>query len=179
MGWCESFGTTCPFRQSPTCHRIVVLYLIDTCILSYMEDPSSPFHEATLNALGGLRDADEVSLSILSLYELEYGITKAGRDLAPGIERAKRKALELYRILPLSQKGARIFAELKDGYRKTKKRQLSGKELDKHLARHTSDILIASTALDHAATVVSNDRIFIQLRRVSADLRIADWTKPG
>ena len=156
-----------------------VLYLIDTCILSYLEDPSSRFNRSTLAALARLDARDQVCLSILSLYELEYGIRKAGKELAPGIERAKRRALQLYRVLPLSRRGAKIFADLKDAYRHRKARELSGKELAKHLARHTSDFLIASTALDHRATVVSNDRIFTLLRQVSPQLAVADWTTPG
>ncbi|MCP3958287.1 MAG: type II toxin-antitoxin system VapC family toxin [bacterium] len=152
-----------------------MLYLLDTCILSYLEDPESEFNSATLAALEALTDDDDVCLSILSVYELEYGLEKA-TGLASEIEAAKRQALESYRLLPLSRRGARIFAELKSRYRRSQERRMAAKELTKHLSRHSVDLIIASSALEYDATVVSNDRIFSRLRDAWSELSVADWT---
>ena len=153
-----------------------MLYLLDTCILSYLEDPTSEFNSATLAALEALGEDDEVCLSILSVYELEYGLQQAAATLASEIDAAKREALESYRVLPLSRQGARIFADLKSSYRQFRKPQMAVKELAKHLARHTVDLIIASVAIEYGATVVSNDRIFPSLQSVRPALSIADWT---
>jgi len=79
-----------------------VLYLLDTCTLSYLEDPSSEFHTPTVEAVAALKADDEVCLSILTVYELEYGLKRAAGTLVSGIEAAKRDALEAFQILPLS-----------------------------------------------------------------------------
>lgn len=155
-----------------------MLYLLDTCILSYLEDPQSPFHKAVLAALATLAPEDDLCLSILSVYELEYGLKRAGKNLAREIEEAKRRALDFHRILPLTRQGAVIFADLKVRYREVQKKRMAGKELSKHLSRHTVDFVIASSAVEHRATVVSNDQIFSSLRQILPDLLISDWTTP-
>jgi predicted nucleic acid-binding protein len=47
-------------------------YLLDTNILSYLADRASPFHQAAHANLFLIADTDEVSLSVLSLYELHH-----------------------------------------------------------------------------------------------------------
>ena len=153
-----------------------MLYLLDTCTFSYLEDPESPYNESVLAALDSVDDEDDVCLSILSLYEIEYGLRRAGDTLGRELESAKRHALTLYRVLPLSRRGAMIFAELKNVYRGQMARQMAAKELTKHLSRHTVDLMIASSAIEHGGMVVSNDRIFKILQDTHPELSIADWT---
>jgi len=153
-----------------------VLYLLDTCTFSYAEDADSPFRERILAALRALDDEDDVCLSILSIYELEYGLKLAEGTLKSDLELAKRKALTMYRALPLTRKGASIFADLKSLYRRWQEPQMAVKELAKHLARHTVDLMIASTAIEHGGTVVSNDQIFTVLQGIVPELGVADWT---
>ena len=45
-------------------------YLLGTNALSYLIDTASPGHAAVRTRLAGLPDTDEVTLSVLSLYEL-------------------------------------------------------------------------------------------------------------
>ncbi len=153
-----------------------MLYLLDTCTFSYLEDPASPHNENVLAALRSLDDEDIVCLSILSIYEIEYGLKRAADTLAPELESAKRHALTLYQILPLSRQGAIIFASLKNAYRTLMKQQMAAKELTKHLSRHSVDLMIASLAVEHGGTVVSNDRIFKTLKDEIPALAVADWT---
>ncbi len=77
-----------------------MLYLLDTGTFSYLEDPESPYNENILVALQSLGEEDDVCLSILSIYEIEYGLKRAAGSLASELESAKRHALALYRILP-------------------------------------------------------------------------------
>lgn len=44
------------------------------------------------------------------------------------------------------------------------------------LQRHAIDCMIASTALDRGATLVSNDALFGRLAKLNPALRVADWT---
>ncbi len=154
-----------------------MLYILDTCTLSYLSDPQSEFHAATLAALRALVDEDEVCLSILSVYELEYGLKRAD-ELDTEIEKAKRQAFDFYRMLPLSHRGARVFADIKSRYRQYQETRMGSQELVKHLSRHTVDLIIASSAIEHGATVVSNDRIFERLQDVCPELSVTDWTVP-
>ncbi len=48
-------------------------YLIDTNILVYLETPSSPFHNSVKERFQQLYDEDQLYVSVLSLYELNYG----------------------------------------------------------------------------------------------------------
>ncbi len=59
-----------------------MLYLLDTCTFSYLEDPESVYNESVLAALQSLGEEDEVCLSILSIYEIEYGLKRAEDSLA-------------------------------------------------------------------------------------------------
>ncbi len=153
-----------------------MLYLLDTCTFSYLEDPESVYNESVLAALQSLGEEDEVCLSILSIYEIEYGLKRAEDSLASELENAKRHALSLYRTLPLSRQGATIFADLKCAYRARVEQQIEGKELTRHLSRHTVDLMIASLAIEHDGTVVSNDRIFRNLEEMIPGLAVTDWT---
>ncbi len=55
---------------------------------------------------------------------------------------------------------------------------MAAKELAKHLARHTVDLMIASSAIEHGGTVVSNDRIYQALQEIVPELEVTDWTAP-
>ncbi|WP_353740390.1 type II toxin-antitoxin system VapC family toxin [Candidatus Magnetobacterium casense] len=49
-------------------------YLLDTNIISYLDDPRSRFHKPVVNRLSSLCSDDTVYISILSFYELQYSI---------------------------------------------------------------------------------------------------------
>ncbi len=52
-------------------------YLLDTNTISELYDIDASHHSAILGHLGALTDKDRVCISILSLYELEYGWANA------------------------------------------------------------------------------------------------------
>ncbi|MCP4353396.1 MAG: type II toxin-antitoxin system VapC family toxin, partial [Desulfobacterales bacterium] len=49
-------------------------YILDTNIITYLHEQSSPFHNKVKNNLSSLCDDDKVYVSVFSLYEIEYGI---------------------------------------------------------------------------------------------------------
>ncbi len=49
-------------------------YILDTDIISYLWDTKSPHHQKIVDRLNSLKDDDIVGLSILSIYELTYGM---------------------------------------------------------------------------------------------------------
>ena len=50
-------------------------YLLDTNIISYLTDPNSPHKDKIENKLLSLSEDDIVSVSIITLYELSYGLS--------------------------------------------------------------------------------------------------------
>jgi predicted nucleic acid-binding protein len=147
-------------------------YLLDINIISYLADVESPFHERVRERFRRLGGDDVVTISILGLYELHYGISKAGEaDLAPGLLKTKRKVCASLPVVPLNQAGAEIFGKVKAQYQ-----QAYG--LGKNaLSRDTVDLLIASSALETGAVLVSHDRVFRTLARVQPDLQVEDWAE--
>jgi predicted nucleic acid-binding protein len=138
-------------------------YLIDTNILSYLVDTASPFHGATRERLAGLADEDDVVLSILSLYELHHWFAY---DPAP--RAAAQEIIRTFRVLPLSETGAELFGALMRDLRTGTPRA--------DVQRHAVDCMIAVTALEGGAVLVSNDALFEQLVELVPALRIDNWT---
>jgi len=49
-------------------------YLLDTNIISYLTDSKSPYRKSVKEKLFSLSEEDNVSVSIITLYELAYGL---------------------------------------------------------------------------------------------------------
>ena len=101
-------------------------------------------------------------ISILTLYELQYGIAcvkdepvKYKRFLA--VQNSVRRR---FPTLPLSGKGAEIYGEIKALYRKD-----TGIK-NKPMKQHNVDFILACTAVDHDLILVSNDNIFQKIKDV-------------
>ena len=65
-------------------------YLLDTDTIEYLADTESPHHRNCLERLAALTDDNELCVSVLALYELEYSIAGAPHELRPRLERAKQ-----------------------------------------------------------------------------------------
>lgn len=144
-------------------------YLLDTNILSYLEDPSSMFHGPVSKKLSLKSAQDKICISILSLYELHYSVACADDDLKEDILRSLHSAKTVFSVFPLCHEGAEIFGNLKKTFREYS--AVSKKELE----RHNSDLMIASTAISEGATLVSNDRIFEVLEEFHPDFHYENW----
>jgi predicted nucleic acid-binding protein len=73
-------------------------------------------------------------------------------------------------FVPLTEEGAKIFGELKSKYQKhfgLKKKALS---------QNSIDMILASTAIEIGAILVSNDKIFEKIQEIQPDLQLENWT---
>ena len=146
------------------------IYLLDTNIISYLEDSNSSFYNILIDKIGSLDDSDIVSISVLSLYEYEYSITHADGILREELQKTKNTIKEIFQVLPLSIEGAEIFGELKNAY--LNKTGINKKAVN----RHNVDFMLASTAIIENAVMVSNDNIFKKLTEINPELQYENWT---
>ena len=137
-------------------------WLVDTNILSYLIDTASPFHEAARAHLASLADQDEVVLSVLSLYELHHWFA-----YDPSAQASAQEVVGAFGILPLPEAGAELFGALM--------RDLRGGSTRAGVQRHAVDCMIAVTALENGAVLVSNDALFGQLIGLIPALQIDNW----
>jgi len=144
-------------------------YILDTNIVSKLQTDSQESIKI-VEKLKNLNSDDEVSVSIIVLYELVYGLNnikdKKQQDLVQeGIDFIKK----YLSIIPLDMKEVDIFALLK-----TKYKQATG--ISKNaIKRHNLDLLIASSAIALDAIIVSNDAIFKKLSEIEPLLKYEDW----
>jgi predicted nucleic acid-binding protein len=94
-------------------------YLLDTNILSYLEEQASPFHVKSKECLSRLSDDDEIFIPILILYELRYSVSAAPQEKSGSLKALVRSYLKQFPILHLTGKGAEIFGDIKTGASKT------------------------------------------------------------
>jgi predicted nucleic acid-binding protein len=84
---------------------------LDSDIIIYLEEKDSIFHASVKSNLSRLSDDNEVYISVLTLYEMHYGMSFVKED--PGKYRkllAVQKSIKSrFPIIPLSEKGAQIY----------------------------------------------------------------------
>jgi len=148
-------------------------YLLDSDIITYLEEKESMFHASVKSNLSRLSDDEEVYISVLTLYEMHYGMSFVKGD--PGKYRkllAVQKSIKSrFPILPLSERGAQIYGEIKSLYRKN-----TGIK-KKPIKQHDVDFILTSTAIEYGLVIVSNDNIFQKLRELFPDLQVENWAK--
>jgi predicted nucleic acid-binding protein len=145
-------------------------YLLDTNILSYLEEQSSPFHAKTKARLYRLTDHDEILLPILILYELRYSVSAAAPENSARLTALVSSYLQQFPLQQLSERGAEIFGDIKAKYR----RQRPG-ITQPALDRHNIDFILASSALAENAVLVSNDHIFTAISEIEPALQLENW----
>ncbi len=98
-------------------------FLLDTCSLSALKQPSANHHIRYVSKLTSLDDSDELYISMISIYEMEYGARHI-RDKYPEMALEMKLAIQSIKdefiILNLTDEGAIIFADIKEQYQ-TKK----------------------------------------------------------
>ena len=147
----------------------MALYILDGNILAELEDRTRPYFAAVQQRLASLEAADRVGISMVSAYEYQHGIAKAQGDLQEALRRTWATFLEGFEILPLTLAGAARYGTLRSRY----EREVGA--TTKATNRHTSDFLLAATALESGAILVSSDRIFTALSTLEPALRVEDW----
>jgi predicted nucleic acid-binding protein len=150
-------------------------YLLDSDSLSDLYEPSSPGHRNIVRRIGALADSDLVFVSILALYELEYGYANAPDERKPVIRQRISSLQSDFSLLPLTPEAARLFGALKARFRKV--RQLNKKSSK----AHNVDLMIAATAITEDCILIGADAIYQELQRLDSTLRIENWLseEPG
>jgi len=148
-------------------------YLLDSDIITYLEEKDSIFHASVKSNLSRLADDDEVYISVLTLYEMHYGIAFVKEDLEKYKKflAVQKSVQRRFPILPLSEKGAQIYGEIKSAYRKN-----TGIK-KKPIKQHDVDFILTSTAIEYGLVIVSNDSIFQKLKKLFPTLQVENWTK--
>jgi len=146
-------------------------YLLDTNIISYLTDPNSPYRESVKKHLIALTDNDSISVSIITLYELSYGL-HSYKSTQESIELFKQGIhfIEQYlEVLPLHIQEVDIFGKLKAKYKDATGIQ------NKANKKNDLDFLIVATAINHDATLISNDMIFDKLFEIEPRIKYENW----
>lgn len=145
-------------------------YILDTNIVRYLEDKNSSYKEIITHKLSMLADTDQVCLSVLSIYEIEYGIALASAKSKEDISALKDSTKRSFCILPLTEKSAQAFGQIKAEYKR--KTGISKKAIE----RHNIDFMLASSAIAENAILVSNDAIFKTIQQIYPQFKYENWT---
>lgn len=145
-------------------------YFLDTNIVVYLGDTKHVFHKAITDQILCLSEDDTVAISLLVLYELHYGFVDATDDLVTKMEESIQFVKDQFPILPITEQGAKIFADLKGAYK------MATGANKKAIARHNIDFMLASSAIVEGAVLVSNDTIFQTLAKIREDFKCENWT---
>ena len=148
-------------------------YLLDSDSLSDLYEPESPGYHNIMGRAIALPETDRIVISILALYELEYGYANAPESLKPVLRNRISAIQGESPILSLNLEAARIFGSLK--VRLQSLRQLSSKAIK----AHNMDIMLAATAIIEGCTLISGDGIYSDLQQLDPTLRVENWLKPG
>jgi predicted nucleic acid-binding protein len=144
-------------------------YLLDSDSLSDLYEPESSGHDNIAQRAVALAETDLVVISILALYEMEYGYANAPESLKPVIRKRISAIQGDSPILPLTLEAARIFGSLK--FRLRSLRRLSSKAIK----AHNVDIMLAATAITEGCTLISADGIYSDLQQLDPILRVENW----
>ena len=146
-------------------------YLLDSNIISYLTDPNSPYRQSVKENLLALTHNDSISVSIITLYELSYGL-HSYKSTQESIEIFKQGIhfIETYlEVLPLDIQEIDIFGKLKARYKEATGIQNRANK------KNDLDFLIVATAINHNATLISNDMIFDKLFEIEPRIKYENW----
>jgi predicted nucleic acid-binding protein len=144
-------------------------YLLDSDTLSDLYEPASPGHTGVARRLAQLSDADKVFISILALYEVEYGYANAPEGKKALIRQRIADMRGDFEILPLTPEAARLFGSLKAALS-----QFRGLSNEKSKI-HNIDVMLAATAVTESCTLISADSIYGDLQKADPMLQIENW----
>jgi predicted nucleic acid-binding protein len=146
-------------------------YLFDSDSVSDFYDKSSDGYTKICENLSSLEDTDEVYISILTLYEFEYGYANAPDEKKTVIMKKIEEAQKDFEVLPLLKEGSQLFGVLKKAIKDSRK-------LNKEsVKKHNIDIMLAVTAIVENCILVSADSIYVEIQRLNSKLILENWLK--
>lgn len=143
--------------------------LLDSDSLSDLYEPAAPGHEAIARRIANLTDSDQVFISILAIFELEYGYANAPGERKSALRQRIQSLQTDFEILPLTVESARVFGDLK-----AKLRIARGLK-DKTTKLHNIDLMMAALSIAHGCVLISADTLYPDLRRLNLRLQLENW----
>jgi predicted nucleic acid-binding protein len=133
-------------------------YLFDSNTISDLYDKDSLNYEQIAQQLADLTFEDHVFISVISLYEFEYGYSNAPEGKKILVRKMIDEAKQDFNTLPLAEEGSVYFGRLK-------KSLVNTRQLKKESAKkHNIDIILASTAIINSCILISADEIYTDLK---------------
>jgi predicted nucleic acid-binding protein len=146
-------------------------YLFDSNSVSNFYDKSSDGYTKICENLSSLEDTDDVYISILTLYEFEYGYANAPDEKKTAVRKKIEDAKKDFEVLSLPKEGSQLFGVLKKAIKDSRK-------LNKEsVKKHNIDIMLAATAMVENCILVSADSIFVEIQRLNSKLTLENWLK--
>jgi len=143
-------------------------YLFDTNILSDLYDQQSKHRSRITKAFQQIID-DEIYVSVLSLFELEYGYANAPEDKKKIQRNVIDSIKNIFSILPITEEHATNFGEIKKAIKDL--RGISNENIKKH----NLDFILASVAITEGCILVSSDQIYKDISRFQSDFKYENW----
>ena len=144
-------------------------YLLDSNTISELYDSSAAQHATISKHISALSNQDQLCISIVSLYELEYGWANAPDEKKPALRQAITDIQADFGVLALSAQGANVFGDLK---KRLKEARSPSKE---NMKKFNVDLMLAAAALTVQCVLVSADAMYRELQRYHSALRIENW----
>ena len=110
------------------------------------------------------------TIFILSIYEFEYALANAPEHKKAEIENIIQQIQQDFIVLPLSLTEARLFANLKMSLKTLRNINQA------NLSKHTIDLMIAASALNNNAILVSADKLFNDICLFDSTFKLENWT---
>ncbi|ASF48248.1 type II toxin-antitoxin system VapC family toxin [Methylovulum psychrotolerans] len=145
-------------------------YLFDSNTISDLYNTPSNQYGNIKKRLTQLVDSDEIAISIVTLYELEYAYYNAPENKQVIIRNDINHLQNNFSVVPLNIKSAGLFGHLKKQFKNS---SMINKE---NIKKHNIDIMLASTAICEGAILVSADKIYAILQKLNNNLHVEDWT---
>jgi len=146
-------------------------YLLDTNTLSDLYNNNSSNHLEIIAHIQALKDDDdEIVVSVLTMYEMNYALQNAPEHKKIMIKQGIENILQNFTVIPLTLGYTETFGKIKKQFKDSR---MISKE---NIKKHTLDIMLASCAITEKYTLVSADNIFPILNQLKNQLEIEDWT---
>ncbi len=145
-------------------------YILDTNIASLLGSEENDENKLIFDKFYSLEDDDIVMVSVITLYEVYYGLKNSeDEEQQEEIRQNIEFIQKFFEIVPLDLKEMELYADLKVLYKKH-----TGINR-KSMKKNDLDILIASTAMAENATLISYDGIFKTLEEIEPKFKWENW----
>ncbi len=145
-------------------------FILDTNIASLLGGAKTRESQKIYEKFYQLDDEDIIMVSIITLYEANYGLKHSeDKKQKEEIRQNITYIQKYFKIIPLDLREMELFADLKVLYKK--KTGINKKAMKKN----DLDILIASTAMAENAILISDDGIFEKLSEIEPNFKYENW----